>query len=72
MEFRPDEVQRLIDTYYRPRGIQLRGCQPRDLLDRTIALSRYFEEPLELTCDALERACATYFLEEQTPSRTAG
>ncbi len=58
-------VEHLLQTYYKPRGIPLRGCHPRDLLDQVISLADYRGEPRRLTAELLEAACAAYFVDEQ-------
>jgi hypothetical protein len=47
-----------------PRGIPLRGCQPRDLISQALARASYLGEPRELTYELLEGACASYFVDE--------
>jgi SpoVK/Ycf46/Vps4 family AAA+-type ATPase len=37
IEYRPAVVDALLADYYRPRQIQLRGCQPRDLINQALA-----------------------------------
>jgi predicted ATPase with chaperone activity len=58
-------VEHLLQNYYRPRKIALRGCQPRDLIDQAISLAEYRGEPRQLTHELLEAACAGYFVDEQ-------
>ena len=65
IEYRPDVVENLLTSYYRPRQIQLRGCQPRDLLNQAISLSQYLGKPAELTPEVLEAACASYFVDDR-------
>ena len=65
MEYRPDVIENLLTTYYKPRMIQLRGCHPRDLLDQAISLAAYLGRPAELTSDVLEAACASYFVDDR-------
>ncbi len=38
-------VQNLLQDYYEPRKIPLRGCQPRDLIDQVLSLADYRGEP---------------------------
>ena len=54
-------------TSLRPRGIPLRGCHPRDLIDQALALAEYLGEPRQLTPDLLEAACDVYFVEDAEP-----
>jgi predicted ATPase with chaperone activity len=63
-------VDGLLDGFYRPRGIALRGCQPRDLIDQALSLAEYRGEPRRLTGDLLEAACAGYFVDEAEPAPT--
>ena len=61
----PDDAlaARLIDTYFQPRGITLRGCHPRDLITYALAHAEYRDEPRELTYSLLEAACDNYFVD---------
>ena len=58
-------VERLLQGYYAPRKIALRGCQPRDLIDQVLSLAEYRGEPRRLTEELLEAACAGYFVDER-------
>ncbi len=64
MEWRPDVVEHMLTTYYKPRQVQLRGCHPRDLLNQTVSLAHYLGEDAELRTDLLEAACAAYFVDD--------
>ena len=57
-------VDRLLQEYYKPRQIALRGCQPRDLIDQMLSLADYRGEPRNLTWELAEAACAGYFVDE--------
>jgi predicted ATPase with chaperone activity len=59
-------VDRLIAEFFRRRGIALRGCHPRDLIDHALAISDYLGAPRALTYERLVEACMSYFLDEQT------
>ena len=64
-------VDRLITEHLGGRGIVLRGCHPRDLIDHALALADYLGEPRHLTERLLVGACDSYFLDDQagvTPS----
>jgi predicted ATPase with chaperone activity len=65
LAFDPSLVEHLLQNYYRPRKIALRGCQPRDLIEQAISLAEYRGEPRELTQELLEAACAGYFVDDQ-------
>ena len=71
IEYRPKVVAHLLDSYYKPRGIDMRGCQPRDLLNQALSLAQYLEQPFELRPDLLEAACDSYFLQGESPTATA-
>jgi hypothetical protein len=55
-------VEALISTELQPRYIQLRGCQPRDLIDHALSLAEYTNQPRSLTLELMSAACGTYFL----------
>ena len=58
-------VDSLVTQHFRQRGIALRGCQPRDLIDHALALADYLGEPRQLTTKLLHGACESYFLDDQ-------
>jgi predicted ATPase with chaperone activity len=62
LRFDRQVVERLITTELLPRHVQLRGCQPRDLIEHALSLAAYIEQPNELSPELLSAACATYFL----------
>lgn len=55
-------VQDLIRQELEPRHVQLRGCQPRDLIEHALSLAAYIELPNRLSQELLSAACATYFV----------
>ena len=59
-------VERLIGDFFRRRGIALRGCYPRDLIEHALAIADYLGAGRALTDDRLLDACASYFLDEQS------
>jgi predicted ATPase with chaperone activity len=61
-------VDDLLNHYYRPRNIALRGCHPRDLLDQALAQAAYLDRDRRLTSDLLEAACASYFVDDTEPA----
>ena len=65
IDYRPEVIENLLATYYRPRQIQLRGCHPRDLINQAISLAEYHGNPAELTPEVLETACASYFVDDR-------
>jgi len=66
VRFDPEVVGSMLDSYFRPRRIPLRGCQPRDLIEQALAIAEYTGQPRELTADLLQRACDSYFLEDRS------
>ncbi|MEN3337291.1 MAG: hypothetical protein V7647_967 [Acidobacteriota bacterium] len=64
-------VEYLERTYYKPRGLQMRACHPRDLLDQVVDICRYQNREPVITRELLDAACGSYFLEE-TESQGAG
>jgi predicted ATPase with chaperone activity len=57
-------VDALIQDVYVPRGIQIRGSHPRDLIDHALALADYRGEPRRLTAPLLRAACDSYFVDD--------
>jgi len=68
IEFDGAAVTRMLDHYYKPRGLQPRGCHPRDLIDQLISLADYMDAPRLMTPELLELACAAYFVDEREQS----
>src|SRR5688500_6396545 len=47
------------------RGLKLRGCHPRDLIEHALALGRHLDEPPVMTFVLLTEASASYFVEDR-------
>ena len=62
--FDPAVVDHLCKEYYEGRGLEMRACHPRDLVQQMVTLCRYRKQPLELTRKLLDEACRTYFLDK--------
>ena len=60
-EYRPEAVEYLLETHYRPRGRALRRCHPRDLLKQIRNHCRYRRLPFEMRPEYFDRAVKTYF-----------
>jgi len=58
-------VDDLLQSYFRPRRIPLRGCQPRDLIEQALSMAEYLGKPPALTSELLEAACASYFVDDR-------
>ena len=67
LEYREALVTELMEEITRKRGLALRGCHPRDLIDQAISLAEYLGEPRRLTSPLLAKACRSYFVDEQPP-----
>jgi predicted ATPase with chaperone activity len=65
MRFDRQVVDTLLDTYYKPRGLALRGCHPRDLLNQLVSIADYLDAPRHMTLELLEMACAAYFVDDR-------
>jgi predicted ATPase with chaperone activity len=63
-------VEQLLTRYYEPRKIVPRGCHPRDLIDQSLSLADYRDQPRQLTLELLDAACAGYFVDEREGSIT--
>ena len=70
LEYKPDIVEHLLTSYYKPRQIQLRGCHPRDLVQQVLYLADYLDRPAELSTDLLEAACQAYFVDDREAAPT--
>ncbi len=64
-------VDHLLNHYYHPRKMPIRGCHPRDLIEQALSLADYLGQPNELTGELLESACASYFVDEEESSLAA-
>ena len=62
--FDPAMVEHLRREHYLPRGIEMRGCHPRDLIDQVLNLCRYQNHAPEITTDLLDVVCRSYFIED--------
>jgi hypothetical protein len=69
LTFDSSHTDHLVANYLRPRGISLRGCLPRDLIEQALAHAEYVGAPRELTIELLEAACAGYFVDDTENAR---
>jgi len=65
LEYDPSVVDHLLQNQLLARGIGLRGCQPRDLINHALALADYSGTPRRLTPALMDAACDGYFVEER-------
>ena len=52
----------LVETYFVTNGREMRGCQPRDLVEAIAAAARYADKDRKLTQETIDDACANYFV----------
>jgi len=71
LAFDPVMIEYLDRRYYQPRGLQMRACHPRDLVEQVVDICRYQDKTPVITRELLDMACGSYFLEE-TESQGAG
>jgi hypothetical protein len=62
-------VDDVLEGFFRARQIELRACQPRDLIEQALSLASYRGQPRELTADLLETACLSYFIDDREATR---
>ena len=63
LAFDPVIIEYLDRQYYKPRGIEMRGCHPRDLIEQVVDLCRYRGQEPVINRDVLDTVCMSYFLE---------
>lgn len=71
IDYDPALVKHVVH-YCRSRGIALRGCQPRDLIEQSLSLADYLGEPRRLTTELLDGACASYFVDDRESAAVQG
>ena len=64
LPYDPTIVEYLEQTYYHPRGLALRACHPRDLIEQVIDRCRYRGVEPVITRELIDASCASYFVEE--------
>jgi len=74
IQFELSLVEHLLDRVYKTRGIELRGCHPRDLINQALSLASYRRVPRRLTAELLDEAAASYFIADQAqqPAEKSG
>ena len=55
VDFDPALVEDVLQSYYHPRQLPLRGCHPRDLIDQALSMADYLGQPRALTQGAAAR-----------------
>jgi hypothetical protein len=64
LTFDPVMVEYLERKYYAPRGLQMRACHPRDLINHVVDICRYTKREPMISRELLDAACGSYFIEE--------
>jgi DNA-binding PadR family transcriptional regulator len=62
LTYHPSQVDHLRRAHYLPRGLEMRGCHPRDLITQVVNFCRYERRPPEVTNELLDLACDSYFI----------
>ncbi len=57
-----DAADYLVEEHFVKPGRQMRGCHPRDIVEAIAASERYNGREPALTPDAIDEACASYFV----------
>jgi predicted ATPase with chaperone activity len=60
--YREDGAQHLVGRYYVEAGREMRGCQPRDIVEAIADAARYRGSPRVLSPEGVDQAAATYFV----------
>jgi predicted ATPase with chaperone activity len=63
LEYDPEAVNYLLDTYYPDGSRPLDACHPRDLLDQILDYCNFHQLSPRLTKENLDRACRVYFVD---------
>ena len=61
IEYRADALSQIL-AHYRRKGLGLRSCHPRDILEQLSDTARYLGRPPQLTPDLIDMACESYFV----------
>jgi len=62
MEPKREAVSWIYRNYYNGKEIPVRACHPRDILDKIVESARFHGETPELTPDAIDLVCRSYFM----------
>jgi predicted ATPase with chaperone activity len=61
IEYHADALSQIL-AYYRKKGLELRSCHPRDILDQVIDTARFLQRKPALDADLVDMACESYFV----------
>ncbi|MDR0966857.1 MAG: AAA family ATPase [Myxococcales bacterium] len=56
-------VTYLFERFYKPRGVSLRACHPRDLVGLIKDTARYRQAPPALSRELIDQACKVFFVD---------
>jgi predicted ATPase with chaperone activity len=59
--YRAEVVSHLIERHYRGQRRAMRRCHPRDLLRQIRNFCSYYDQPMEMRSDLIDRAVVSYF-----------
>lgn len=71
LAYDPAVVEFLYREVYERRGIEPRGCHPRDLIEHVLGHAKFTESPAVLSEEAIARACRTYFALQEAPGQAS-
>ena len=57
-----EAVAYIYRNYYQDRGVPVRACHPRDLIEKIVESARWNGAAPGLTADAIDMVCRSYFL----------
>jgi hypothetical protein len=60
-EYKPEVVEWLLATHYRPRSRAMRRCHPRDLINQVRNYCTYNDFPVEMRNEYFDRVVPSYF-----------
>ena len=63
MQYDDRALAYLLQEYYIKPRRKLRAVHPRDLIEQMVDVARYFDLPMVMTKDLIDRACDAYFVE---------
>jgi predicted ATPase with chaperone activity len=64
IEYEPDTVVYIYESWYGRHAITPRGCHPRDILDHVVDIARFHQVAPAATVEMVDRACRSYFLDD--------
>jgi MoxR-like ATPase len=65
LAFDPAIADYVVNSELKRRGVRLRACHPRDLIEHALSIGMYLGQPRVLTRELMSEACVTYFVEDR-------